>query len=100
MVKICEGHKYEVERGCTYQIVESGITTNEKLGIELGETGIYLKDSECVICTKLRKLHELVALIGREMINLDLVEYIHEEERQAIFHVLHQMINFKIMENW
>jgi hypothetical protein len=50
MVKICSGHKKEVNDGCTYQIVESGINSKDE-GIPLGNTGIYLKDSQCVVCT-------------------------------------------------
>ena len=99
MVKVCEGHKSQVEKGCTYQIVPMGINT-DGIGIKLGDTGVYLKDSECVVCTKLRNIHELVSLIGREMVGLGLIKYFQEEERRALFSVLAQMTDSKVREIW
>jgi hypothetical protein len=97
MVQVCAGHKKEVQDGCTYELVETGINTNNE-GIALGDTGIYLKDSKCVVCIKLRNLHELVASVGREMKSLELIQYFDNELRKEIFSILCRRVDFKIRE--
>jgi hypothetical protein len=90
MVKVCKEHTHEVERGCTYELTPTGIS----------EIKGKIKDSECVICIKLRKLNDLTDLITRELIGLKLVNYINDEPRLELLLFLHDMIDWKIRECW
>jgi hypothetical protein len=96
MVKVCHGHINKVEDGCTYQIVETGITT-EHIGTNMS-CGLYIKDSECVVCIKIKQLQDLTDLIVREMKGLGLGEAIFAEERRKIASTLYDLVDIKVKE--
>lgn len=95
MVKVCEGHKNFVQYGCTYQIVDSGIT-NKPIGIKIGG-GLYIKDSECEVCNKLRQLHELTDMVDSAMIHLGLT---NKHNHDNLFSSLCKLVDLKLREHW